>query len=101
MAFLTPTFAIRQSIIGAKRSHLFVVSEKINEIYSIFLGKIHERSSLEMIKLHYQLLSLKSFYEQIRSLPEWPFTTSTFFRIGFSAGLPFLVARIEVLLKNL
>ena len=100
-AFLIPAFAIRQSIIGAKRPHLFVVNKKINVIYSAFREGIHERSSLEMIKLHYQLLSLKNFYEQIKSLPEWPFTTSTFFRIGFSAGLPFLVAKIEALIKSI
>ena len=105
IAFIAPTLAIRRPIMKSKEYYLSIIIDRINVISIRTIEDKNDQSeklSPGRDDLNYfRLSSLKMLYEHVSSIPEWPFTATTYAKVGLSIFLPIILIIIDKIIQSI
>ena len=91
LSLITPTVAIRQPIVRAKKDQLQVIVREINALSHQILDNTEKNETSAGERHSFQndrLSSLKLLYDHVSNIPEWPFSSSTYFQVCITMGVP-------------
>jgi len=83
LALLAPVYGVHQRILQSKQEEIGWLDDEISELRN----SLHEQDNSRQSGRVADLVAYRSLVEDV---PEWPFTTSTYFRLALYALLPII-----------
>lgn len=90
VVFLVPIMQIREIIKSAKVSYLMYIGKRLNRMFEQLDQSIQSGGEDQLeAGFHANLSALKMFHDQVEKMQEWPFSSSTVYRISLVMLAPF------------